>query len=104
MWPTNSVYYEISLQGNRFLRPGEFYNCRLTINKILINNVPVTYLQDLKFFLGRSLYNISINSEERADVPISLRVPGAVGSWYPSMLISGIDYYKFIQQIPFSFS
>jgi hypothetical protein len=58
----------------------------------------------MKFFLGRSLYNITVDREVPAEVPMSLLVPGEVGSWYPSMLINGTDYYGYIQQIPFSFS
>jgi hypothetical protein len=98
------IYYDIALEGNRILKPGEPYQFRLLVNSITVNGLSMTYLSNVKVFLGNRLYSIDVNREVPCNVSGSLLPPDRIGSWYPRILVEGLDQLGYLEQIPFSYS
>jgi hypothetical protein len=94
--------YDISLDGNRYLKPGDDYQFTLRINSLILNYTRVTTISNIEVPLGRDLsFVVSTDQTIPCKISSSLRLPNKIASWYPIIWINGIDHYGYLQQLPF---
>lgn len=93
------IDFDISLCGNRFLTPADNYQFRLKFSHLVINNVTINRIKSIKVSLGNQFYEIPDSIDVPGEVSYSLILPARVGSWYPNILINGIDQYGYTQQL-----
>lgn len=93
--------YDISLEGNRYLRPGDHYQFTLRINSLVLDYTYLTAINKIEVLLESNLsFVVSTDRTIPSVISSSLRLPNKIASWYPITLINGIDQYGYRQQIP----
>lgn len=100
-----AIDFNISLGDNRYLRPAQNYELKLRIDFLSLSNVPVTVIRNIEFILDRSyFYKIEVNGCVPCEIPLSLVMPEKNSSWYPTLIVNGIDHYGYPQRIPFLYT
>jgi hypothetical protein len=97
--------YDISLDGNPYLRPGKNYEFTLRINRLVLDYTYITHITSVQVILTKELFFVfPIGQEVPCNIPLSLSWSKEMASWYPTILINGIDHYGYLQQLPFRWS
>lgn len=102
MLDANSVRLDMIIQENRCLKPDEHYEFTYEIENVIIDNVRyMTQIISVEILLDEFKYFFNLNSKLPCSLSGSLVLPQKIGSWYPVVVINGIDQYGFPHQVPF---
>jgi hypothetical protein len=97
--------YDISLDGNRYLKPGENYQFTLRINNLVLDYTNITHISSVEVILTRELsFGVQVGQTVPCNISSSIPWSKEMASWHPTILINGIDQYGFLQQLPFCWS
>lgn len=111
MLPYDQINFDILLDGNRYLTPGGCYDFSLRINHLMLYERSIVGISTVQILLRdysnptQDIYaEIPTNLSTPCEVPGSIRLPMITGSWYPIIVINGIDQYRYPQQMPLFFT